>query len=132
MEPCEYAAMEVSDTGSGIPAEIAGSIFEPYFTTKEIGEGTGLGLATVHGIVKAHRGGISVESKMGEGTKFTILLPATQRDSKPLRYAKEDLPVGDERILFVDDELPIVKMVSRTLNRLGYKVEVKSLPIATP
>jgi signal transduction histidine kinase/ActR/RegA family two-component response regulator len=121
----EYLKIVVSDTGSGIDPSIIGSIFEPYFTTKEIGEGTGMGLAMVHGIVTSYEGKIFVDSKLGEGTEFKIYIPTTNQrlDSKP--YEKEESPGGTEKILFIDDEAPIAKMGSQMLSRLGYDVTTR-------
>ncbi|RJP93705.1 MAG: response regulator [Desulfobacteraceae bacterium] len=118
----EYVKLTVSDTGSGIPAEIMGSIFEPYFTTKPPGEGTGLGLAMVHGIVKSCGGHIRVESEAGKGTLFTLFFPATAQTPVDKRYIAEALPGGNERILLVDDELPITRISTQMLEGLGYHV----------
>jgi signal transduction histidine kinase/CheY-like chemotaxis protein len=129
MKPGDYLKLTVSDTGTGISPNIIGLIFEPYFTTKEPGEGTGMGLAMVHGIVKGYDGEITVESKMGKGTVFTVYLPITKIsvDKKP--YPVEETPLGTEQILFVDDELPIVKMNKQALESLGYKVTTRTSSI---
>jgi signal transduction histidine kinase/ActR/RegA family two-component response regulator len=121
----EHLKIVVSDTGTGIDPSIIGSIFEPYFTTKEIGEGTGMGLAMVHGIVTSYNGKIFVDSKLDEGTEFKIYIPTTSQrlDYKP--YETEDFPGGSEKILFVDDEAPIAKMGSQMLSRLGYEVTTR-------
>ncbi|MCF8129689.1 MAG: response regulator [Deltaproteobacteria bacterium] len=121
-----YIELVVSDTGVGIAAESIDSIFEPYFTTKGAGEGTGLGLAMVHGIVESYGGNISVNSTIGEGTVFTIYLPITKRDKSHRPYETEEFSSGTERILFVDDEAPIAKMGGRLFERLGYKVTTRS------
>ena len=120
--PGDYVKITVSDTGSGIPPENINSIFEPYFTTKGPGKGTGMGLATVFGTVKKYGGSIDVESRLGKGTFFTILLPATKIREAPKPHQTEILPQGTERILFVDDEPAIVKMGARILEGLGYSV----------
>ena len=124
LRPGPYACITVSDTGPGIDAEHLEKIFEPYFTTKKKGEGTGLGLSVVHGIVKAHQGHIRVESKAGRGTCFYVYLPLTGASAPKGEAAagSEALPCGDERILVVDDETPIVKMLTQQLKSLGYTV----------
>jgi signal transduction histidine kinase/ActR/RegA family two-component response regulator len=120
--PGFYAKLIVTDTGSGMDAKTMGRIFEPFFTTKDPGQGTGLGLASVYGIIKNHAGFIGVESEMGKGTTFTLLLPATER-----QVAEEKTPVavlqhGTGTILVVDDEAQIVKVCSRLLQKFGYDV----------
>lgn len=126
LKPGDYIEIMVSDTGVGIPDQIVRSIFEPYFTTKGVREGTGMGLAVVHGIVESYGGDIRVKSTPGKGAKFTILLPVYRRSAP--RYSacneKEKLMRGSEKILFIDDETPIVKMGGRTLEQLGYTVTV--------
>jgi PAS domain S-box-containing protein len=125
LEPGNYIEIKVSDTGLGIAPEIIGSIFEPYFTTKGPGEGTGLGLSVVHGIIESCGGKITVDSKLEKGTTFTIYLPITgdRRAHRP--YASEALPFGTERILFVDDEAALSKMGSQILESLGYSVTAR-------
>jgi len=117
-----YIEIKISDTGTGIDPQFLHKIFEPYFTTKGPGEGTGMGLATVHGIVETYGGGIFVDSVLDKGTVFTVYLPVTEeiKTHKPL--IPETFPLGIERILFVDDEIQIVAMNSRMLGRLGYSV----------
>jgi|GEM_PF-2610174 len=122
----EYIEIRVSDTGTGIPPEIINSIFDPYFTTKGPGEGTGMGLAVVHGIIRSYGGKISVDSKPGTGTLFSIYLPAARNHKKHTTDPTEALPTGSERILFVDDEAPIARIGSQILQRLGYKVETRT------
>jgi len=119
-----YARITVSDNGPGIAEDHLEKIFEPYFTTKKKGEGTGLGLSVVHGIVKAHQGHIHVESTPGRRTHFYIYLPLTDRPAAgaEVQAAPETLARGDERIMVVDDETPIVKMLTRHLKSLGYTV----------
>ncbi len=117
-----YIVIKVSDTGSGIPPENMEKIFEPYFTTKGQGEGSGMGLAMVHGIVEQYGGKIFVDSKRGKGTIFTIYLPVARARKSHQQYKAEGLPTGKERILFVDDEAQIAKMATRTLSQLGYSV----------
>ncbi len=126
VEPGEYLKIVVSDTGRGIPEKHIPLIFEPYFTTKDIGEGTGLGLAVVHGIVKGCRGDIVVESEMGKGTTFSVYLPAIRQRTEKKTEAAGSVPTGDERILFVDDEPVICKIGERILGRLGYDVTTRT------
>ncbi len=119
-----YARLVVTDTGHGIAPEIMSRIFEPYFTTKRGGDGTGLGLATVHGIVKSHGGTVHVNSDTTTGTSFTVLLPACAPD-KIFPTAENAIPPpvkgNQENILIIDDEESIVMMISTALTYLGYK-----------
>ncbi len=120
-----YVRLSVSDTGSGIPADILPRIFEPFFTTKAVGKGTGLGLATVYGIVKQHQGWIEVESQVGQGTTFHIFLPASREAGlKPDETTTiiEALPGGTETILLVEDEQPVRDLVRGVLAGRGYRV----------
>jgi CheY-like chemotaxis protein len=112
----------VRDTGHGITPALQGRIFDPYFTTKAQGKGTGMGLAVVHGIVKSHGGTILVESLPGQGTCFRILFPRTEGVAKKTPQSQEKLPMGHESILFVDDEPFLVDLGQQMLTRLGYKV----------
>jgi len=129
LKPGNYVKITVSDTGPGIAPNIIGSIFEPYFTTKGVGKGTGMGLSVVQGIVETHGGKITVDSELGQGTVFSIYLPITQKSEDWRPYEEEKPPSGTERILFVDDELPIAKMGSQILERLGYQVAVRTSSI---
>ncbi len=121
--PGHYVMLAVTDTGEGMPPEIREKIFEPFFTTKEIGRGTGLGLATVYGIVKQHDGFIWVYSEPGKGTTFKIYLPA---DTSTLPEVEEGIRMplrgGRETILVVEDESAILKLIVNTLGNLGYTV----------
>jgi PAS domain S-box-containing protein len=122
LKPGDYVRLSVSDTGSGIAPEHLERIFEPYFTTKGAGEGTGLGLAVVHGIVKHSGGDITVYSEPGKGTVFHILLPCVEEAETEDLSPSGDSPGGNERIFLVDDEKEIVDIGSMILGGLGYKV----------
>ncbi|GBC61970.1 hypothetical protein DENIS_2933 [Desulfonema ishimotonii] len=124
LPPEEYLCLTVSDTGHGIEREALERIFDPYFTTKEIGKGTGLGLSVVHGIVREHGGDIEVHSEPGGGTVFRICLPvlSTPPDRPSGSALSGDLPGGREHILLVDDEKQILLMEKQMLERLGYRV----------
>jgi len=117
-----YVKITVADTGTGIDGPTLERIFDPFFTTKAMGRGTGLGLATVYGIVKGHRGMIQVESELGHGTTFTIHLPASEKQAVPEKAAGQALARGSETILLVDDEPLILDVGKRLLEFLGYRV----------
>jgi len=127
-----YLKLTVSDTGHGMSPGVMKRIFDPYFTTKKTGEGTGMGLAVIHGIVKGYGGDISVHSQPGKGTIFQVLLPCvvdpeqeqTGRDQK-----EEEIPGGSERILLVDDEIQLLDAVSHILGKKGYQVKTISHPL---
>lgn len=123
LESGKYSQLSISDNGHGIPPELMNKIFEPYFTTKEQGKGTGLGLAVVYGIIKKHKGEIIVNSEPQKGTTFNIFLPIMEKEPvvEPVDKA-EDMPTGDEHIFLVDDEECISKLEAQILTRLGYKV----------
>ncbi|NCC94759.1 MAG: response regulator, partial [Opitutae bacterium] len=124
LEPGPYLRLWVRDTGCGIPAEIRERIFEPFFTTKGEGEGTGLGLAVVQGIVVAHRGAVSVTSRPGEGTEVSVYLPELVSEAPPAEAEAEgELPTGTESILVIDDEPGVALVLERFLQTLGYTVE---------
>lgn len=122
--PGRWICLSLSDTGCGIAPENLSRIFEPFFTTKEIGKGTGLGLATVYGIVRQHRGWIEVASEMGKGTVFSIYLPVPDRSpaERPASVGSLDLPRGNELILVVEDEPSVRLLASHLLQRCGYSV----------
>jgi len=122
LEPGIYECLTLSDTGSGMSPEIIEQIFNPFFTTKDVGKGTGMGLSVVYGIVESHNGMIFVDSERGKGTTFHLYFPVTETDPEEELEEMDSLPTGIESILFVDDEEPIVKMFSTILTRLGYKV----------
>jgi len=125
LNPGRYVNLTVSDTGHGIPKEDMDRIFDPYYTTKEVGKGTGMGLAVVHSIVKEHNGIISVKSEPGKGTTFSIFFPAVDKDAVVESEPSEKLPMGNEKILFIDDEESIMNMARQMLERLGYEVDAK-------
>jgi PAS domain S-box-containing protein len=131
MEPGPYLKLRISDTGHGMSPEVQRRIFDPYYTTKQVGEGTGLGLAVVHGVVKSYRGGITVSSQPGKGTTFEVFFPGVYPVKPPAQVAQmEPLPLGGhERILFVDDENAIVEIAQSIIERLGYEVEVRTSSI---
>jgi two-component system cell cycle sensor histidine kinase/response regulator CckA len=120
-----YLKLTVSDTGHGIDPSVIDRIFDPFFTTKGPGEGTGLGLSMVYGIVKNHDGVISVSSEPGKGTTFTIYLPLLDIHEQLEGKKKEIIPTGMGNILFVDDEESIVSIGKEMLTSLGYDVDVK-------
>lgn len=123
LTPGSYLILEIRDSGYGIPRDILGRIFEPYFTTKQKGDGTGLGLAVVHGIVKSFGGDITVASEPGNGTIFHVYLPVAEKiRQEPRKELTPPLQVGTERILFVDDDETIVKVSKKMLETLGYTV----------
>jgi PAS domain S-box-containing protein len=126
--PGRYVKLSVKDTGCGIAPEMMNRVFDPYFTTKDVDKGTGMGLAVVHGIVKGHKGGISVKSKPGEGSTFDILFPIVDQETIQEPKVNGDLPRGDEKILFVDDEEAMVNIARQRLERLGYQVETRTDP----
>jgi len=124
--PGPYLKLTVSDTGHGIPPEVLDRIFDPFFTTKGIGERTGMGLAVVHGIITNYRGIIQIESQAGKGTIFDIFIPIVETESDIQSAEQSSVPHGGERILFVDDEEIMVDVGRQMLERLGYRVTVKS------
>ena len=122
LKPGPYIRMTVRDTGLGIDPAIMNRIFDPFFTTKPQGEGTGLGLSVVYGIVKSHGGSVTVESEVGRGSTFHVYLPRTPEQEREDDRNKAPASGGSEHILFVDDEVVLVDMGERMLNALGYRV----------
>ena len=118
-----YVKLSVSDNGIGMTQDTMKKVFEPYFTTKEKGKGTGLGLAVVYGIVKEHKGEIKVYSEVRKGTTFSIYLPLVNKTKKAV-FAEQvsEIETGTERILLVDDEISVVELEGQMLSRLGYRV----------
>jgi CheY-like chemotaxis protein len=118
-----YLRLVISDTGPGMQPEIMEHIFEPYFTTKRQGDGSGMGLAVVHGIVKRHEGAITCRSTPGKGTTFEIYLPeAISKEEREEPHVEIKMPAGTERILFIDDEPSLVELAQILFESLGYQV----------
>ncbi len=128
--PGRYVLLKISDTGCGIPKEIIERIFEPFFTTKEKGKGTGLGLATVYGIIKDHKGYITVQSGVGKGTTFDIYLPVSGKTAYKTILPQQFFLSGHEKILVVDDEEEVLKFIKDILETHGYKVIPARNPLA--
>ena len=122
----KYLQLTISDQGVGMKREVMDRIFEPFFTTKGVGEGTGLGLSVVHGIIQTHGGDISVESELGKGTTFCVYLPAVEEDAEEPTHLVEAPQNGQGSILFVDDEEMVSSVIARILERSGYKVTTKN------
>lgn len=126
VRPGEFAHLSVSDTGAGIAPEFVARIFEPYFTTKEVGKGTGMGLAIVHGIVRSYEGFVTCTSLIGKGTAIHVYLPVMAPNAVAAEERDEPILVGRERILIVDDEKILAEMGKNMLERLGYEVTVET------
>jgi PAS domain S-box-containing protein len=126
LQPGKYVKLTVTDDGKGIGPDVIDKIFDPYFTTKEVGKGTGMGLAIVHGIITDYGGEVVVESRLGSGTTFQVYLPVTEKDALAEGKKMETVPSGKkERILFVDDEEILAQMARTMLERLHYQVTVR-------
>jgi CheY-like chemotaxis protein/anti-sigma regulatory factor (Ser/Thr protein kinase) len=121
-----YVKVTVQDTGHGMSEATMAKIFDPYFTTKEKGVGTGLGLAVVHGIVQKHGGAVTVRSELGKGSMFGLYFPAIGKEALTETQTKEELPTGHEHILLIDDEQVLVDMGREMLEYLGYSVETRT------
>ncbi len=126
VKPGKFINLTVKDSGCGMTPEVTERIFDPFFTTKKMGEGTGMGLSVVHGIVKSHGGAIFVESSPGKGSVFNVLLPAIETDTVEITDQARLVVTGSERILFVDDEDFQADIGKRMLERLGYRVTAKT------
>ncbi len=126
VEEGTFIQLSICDSGSGIAPDIKSKIFDPYFTTKGTGKGTGMGLSIVHGLVKSYGGFISLYSELGEGTAFHVFLPVIENEAISEIEFVEHLPVGRERILFIDDEDILTEMGRDMLEMLGYHVTVKN------
>jgi len=124
MKPGDYVTIAITDTGTGMSAEVKARIFEPFFSTKGVGQGTGLGLSTSYGIIKQSGGNITVYSEPAQGTTFKIYLPQVNEQPKPivLPLDSPDLPRGTETILLAEDDPALRKMAATLLEKLGYKV----------
>ena len=129
LKPGAHIRLRVSDSGTGMPPEVAGRIFEPFFTTKRPGEGSGLGLSVVDSIVQSHGGAISVSSAVGKGTAITILLPRIAEPVPAGPQSPSVVPAGTERVLFVDDEVFQARAMERLLKYLGYSVSAMTNPV---
>ena len=133
VRPGEYVTLSVSDDGCGMDAETQALVFEPFFTTKEVGKGTGLGLATVHGVAMQNGGFVSIESKVGEGTTMRVHFPRCEGTSQTNANACEavstsPLPTGNETILVAEDEISILEVCEAVLGKLGYRILPAALP----
>ncbi len=124
----KHLKISVKDTGPGIDPKIQERIFDPYFTTKPVGKGTGMGLAVVHGIVKSHSGDICLKSAIGVGATFEIIFPALTQEVMTKAKKEKEIPSGSERILLIDDEESLVDIGQRMLTRLGYSVITQTDP----
>ncbi|RME73110.1 MAG: hybrid sensor histidine kinase/response regulator [Planctomycetota bacterium] len=125
VEPGRWIVLSVADTGTGMDEATCARVFDPYFTTKELDRGTGLGLPTALGIVEQSGGTMRVETRRGEGTTFHVFLPRThleRRDREPVRARPSVVPVGNETLLLVEDEPPVLAIMERVLQRAGYRV----------
>ena len=130
LQPGKYVQLLVSDTGEGVAESVKDRVFDPYFTTKETGKGSGMGLSVVHGIVKSHHGEITLDSTPGKGTTITVYFPAAlDTQQQEIEPANRPAPLrGSEKILLVDDELTILATIRKILQRLGYEVTSCSDP----
>jgi len=127
LPPGPYLRLVVSDTGHGMSRAVMENIFDPFFTTKPVGQGTGLGLTLVHKIITGNGGHVAVESQVGQGTTFRIYLPRlTLAEVSVDNIQKEVLPGDQERVLVVDDEIPILMMMQQRLRKLGYRVMTRA------
>jgi CheY-like chemotaxis protein len=124
VKPGDYVLLSVRDTGIGMEKKTQERIFEPFFTTKGVGKGTGLGLASVYGIIKAHNGYIDVESEKGQGATFNIYLPACGEKATKAKHCVSELVKGEEKVLLVDDEDVIIEVGDKILRAMGYQVLV--------
>lgn len=132
LAPGHYLLLKICDNGCGMEQAVLDKIFDPYFTTKPHGQGTGMGLAVVHGVVKSHEGLITVYSEPGKGTSFKIFFPQLiDKPSLPIIESDQEIPMGTERILLVDDEPQVAQMQALLLESLGYSVTQENDPLQT-
>ena len=124
LKPGNFVRITVTDTGVGMDEKTKQRIFEPFFTTKEMGHGTGLGLATVYGIVEGHGGAINVRSEKGRGTTFTIYLPATTKEVVKEEPRSDEVSKGSGTVLLVDDEDVVIDVCRQLLKSIGYDIVV--------
>jgi len=122
LNPGPYLRLTVSDSGTGMSREVMERVFDPFFTTKKPGEGSGMGLSVVHGIVRNARGAITVYSEVGKGSTFNVFFPRVEAEGSPLQDSSGPIATGRERVLLVDDEEVQVQSIRNMLERLGYKV----------
>jgi hypothetical protein len=124
VQPGEYVALEVSDTGTGIPEDVLGQVFDPCFATEELGQGTGIGLATCHAIAKQANGDIQVESRMGSGTTLTVWLPrgAKAQSSTQIKRVDPAALGGPETVLVVEGDRAVLQATAAALAQFGYRV----------
>jgi len=127
--PMRFVRLTVEDTGGGIDPDVEARIFDPFFTTKKQGEGTGMGLAMVHGIVKRHDGYVELENRPGKGAAFHVFLPKTSQSERPLAEAAAELVFRQGRILFVDDEKPLTDIGREMLESCGFEVVARTSSI---
>ena len=126
IQPGDFLQMSIEDTGTGIAPEILEKIFDPYFTTKEVGKGTGMGLAIIHGIVKSYNGFITCQSRLNQGTVFQVYLPVIAKEALPETEPLDIIQLGNEHILYIDDEEILAEMGKHMFERLGYRVTVRT------
>ncbi len=129
LKPGFYVRLLICDNGAGMPKNVQNRIFEPFYTTKPQGGGTGMGLSVVLGVVQSHNGNIRVKSELGKGSQFEIFLPVAAETSEDENSPQLPTPKGSERILFVDDEMPLIRMGQQMLTKLGYQVTTCHDPI---
>jgi CheY-like chemotaxis protein len=122
VRPGHYVMISISDTGTGMTKEVLKKVFDPFFTTRNRGRGTGLGLASAYGIVTNHGGMITADSRVGHGSTFTIYLPGSQKNVESEKPVEKTLAGGTETILLVDDEAMILDVGRDMLERMGYRV----------
>lgn len=126
MLPVKHVQLTVSDTGTGMSQDVIDRIFDPYFTTKQEGKGTGLGLAVIHGIVKGHEGHIRVDSEPGKGTKFNVYLPVIEAFEEKVQAKTQQFQTGNEHVLLVDDQKDVIDIERQLLEAIGYQVTPKT------